>query len=97
MNPPSSQNCFQIDVPGAYSTELRGINNQGQVVGYYRLNEDDLPCFFFMDNGTAYSTPYNMWQINDAMQFTGYKGDTDSDGCGTDYLGSPTFSVMSPI
>jgi photosystem II stability/assembly factor-like uncharacterized protein len=65
--PPDSQDCIPVDVGDAgSSTWLTGINNQGQVIGSY--SNATTGSWFYVDNGVAYLTQYEMWDLNDATQ-----------------------------
>jgi probable HAF family extracellular repeat protein len=69
-----------IDVPNALATQAIGINNQGQVLGYYSLDNDPsaFPHGFLYDKGriTTIDVPgalYTMVQeINNRGQIVGY-------------------------
>jgi hypothetical protein len=41
-----------IDIPGAFHTEARGINHQGQIVGFYGIPEGTGAQGFLLDQGT---------------------------------------------
>jgi photosystem II stability/assembly factor-like uncharacterized protein len=67
--------CIPLTLPGGYGQGF-GLNNQGQVVGwYYDDDGDSVP--FLLDNGNYYILPniYNPAAINDAGQIVGsYSG-----------------------
>ena len=70
-----------VDEPDGLETHLFGINNNGQVVGYYYDFEFGLPHGFLLSNGNyshidvpgaRFTLP---WKINDAGEIVGYYRD----------------------
>jgi len=72
-----------IDVPGALFTSASGINNDGQVVGFYITDDEEGESHgFLLDEGTftTIDVPDGestiAWGINDRLQIVGFYADT---------------------
>jgi probable HAF family extracellular repeat protein len=81
---------INIDVPGSFSTTANGINNSGQITGYYTSDVQLNQIHGFLYSGGSYTTLdvpgavafTEAWGVNDSGQIVGNYRDASGTGHG---------------
>lgn len=101
-DPSSPADYSSIDVPGAGDTAAAGINNHGDIVGYYNLHAGTLPHHGFLLSRGVFTTldfpgAFETYaaDINDAGQITGQYNDGVRDHAFL-YTGGAYFNIDVP-
>ena len=82
INPPAPQ---QFEYPGATTTSLYGIDNNGLMLGYADLASGG-GTYFLLDENNGTATPvgdpnYTLNGLNDTSYIAGFTGDNYGEGC----------------